>query len=388
MWVEELWMQGVRRHVDLHLNFHERVTAIVGPNAQGKTTVLEALAWLTTGGSIRPVPDRSLIQTGANEAIIRARFDDAGREVLIEGRIAAGRSRVEVNRQVVTRRSELMSLVRLTPFTPDDLQLIKAGPSGRREFIDHLTASIAPGVAAAQRESDRILRHRNALLKSMSRGEASADDLNTLSVWNEQFAAASARVVGARLRLTEMLTRSAEDLYAAIADQPAALGARYESEWLDRSGADPIDQQLLTALRESERDEVRRGVTLVGPHRDDWLLTINRLDARTCGSQGEQRSLALALRLAGHRVVTELTGTTPIVLLDDVFSELDDTRRDALVRNLPEGQVIITSAAPLPSDLPVDRTIHLDQTLRTVSEEVFVPVSDDGETPPTTEPSA
>jgi DNA replication and repair protein RecF len=281
-----------------------------------------------------------------------------------------------------------MSLVRLTPFTPDDLQLIKAGPSGRREFIDHLTASIAPGVAAAQRESDRILRHRNALLKSMSRGEASADDLNTLSVWNEQFAAASARVVGARLRLTEMLTRSAEDLYAAIADQPAALGARYESEWLDRSGADPIDQQLLTALRESERDEVRRGVTLVGPHRDDWLLTINRLDARTCGSQGEQRSLALALRLAGHRVVTELTGTTPIVLLDDVFSELDDTRRDALVRNLPEGQVIITSAAPLPSDLPVDRTIHLDQTLRTVSEEVFVPVSDDGETPPATEPSA
>jgi DNA replication and repair protein RecF len=388
VWVEELWMQGVRRHVDLHLNFHERVTAIVGPNAQGKTTVLEALAWLTTGGSIRPVPDRSLIQTGANEAIIRARFDDAGREVLIEGRIAAGRSRVEVNRQVVTRRSELMSLVRLTPFTPDDLQLIKAGPSGRREFIDHLTASIAPGVAAAQRESDRILRHRNALLKSMSRGEASADDLNTLSVWNEQFAAASARVVGARLRLTEMLTRSAEDLYAAIADQPAALGARYESEWLDRSGADPIDQQLLTALRESERDEVRRGVTLVGPHRDDWLLTINRLDARTCGSQGEQRSLALALRLAGHRVVTELTGTTPIVLLDDVFSELDDTRRDALVRNLPEGQVIITSAAPLPSDLPVDRTIHLDQTLRTVSEEVFVPVSDDGETPPATEPSA
>ena len=388
MWVEELWMQGVRRHVDLHLNFHERVTAIVGPNAQGKTTVLEALAWLTTGGSIRPVPDRSLIQTGANEAIIRARFDDAGREVLIEGRIAAGRSRVEVNRQVVTRRSELMSLVRLTPFTPDDLQLIKAGPSGRREFSDHLTASIAPGVAAAQRESDRILRHRNALLKSMSRGEASADDLNTLSVWNEQFAAASARVVGARLRLTEMLTRSAEDLYAAIADQPAALGARYESEWLDRSGADPIDQQLLTALRESERDEVRRGVTLVGPHRDDWLLTINRLDARTCGSQGEQRSLALALRLAGHRVVTELTGTTPIVLLDDVFSELDDTRRDALVRNLPEGQVIITSAAPLPSDLPVDRTIHLDQTLRTVSEEVFVPVSDDGETPPATEPSA
>lgn len=188
-------MRNVRRHSDLHLEFNERITAIVGPNAEGKTTVLEALAWLITGTSIRPVPDRTLISTGQSEAIIRARLDDVGREVLIEGQLGSGRSRVEVNRQPVARRAELSRVVRLTPFTPDDLQLVKAGPSGRRAFLDHLTSSIAPGVGVAQRELERILRHRNALLKSMSRGEASNDEFNTLSIWNDQFVAASGRIV-------------------------------------------------------------------------------------------------------------------------------------------------------------------------------------------------
>lgn len=353
-------MRNVRRHSDLHLEFNERITAIVGPNAEGKTTVLEALAWLITGTSIRPVPDRTLISTGQSEAIIRARLDDVGREVLIEGQLGSGRSRVEVNRQPVARRAELSRVVRLTPFTPDDLQLVKAGPSGRRAFLDHLTSSIAPGVGVAQRELERILRHRNALLKSMSRGEASNDEFNTLSIWNDQFVAASGRIVGARLRLIQMLLDAAEPLYGAIADQPAALSARYDSDWLDVSSSTAIEQQLLAALDGASDDERRRGITLVGPHRDDWSLALNGLDARTCGSQGEQRSLALALRLAGHRVVTELTGTAPIVLLDDVFSELDDRRRDALVRNLPVGQVIVTSATDLPEDLPVDRTIWLN----------------------------
>jgi DNA replication and repair protein RecF len=244
-------------------------------------------------------------------------------------------------------------------FAPDDLELVKGGPAARRVYLDELLGMLAVRYEAARSDLERVLKQRNALLRS---GVRDASAVATLDVLDEQLVHAAAELVRGRLQLVDRLGPAVAAAYAALAEDGRVVADAYEAEWAPESlgiaDAGVVADLLRAAVVERRRAEIERGVTLVGPHRDDWKLTIDGLDARTQASQGEQRSLALALRLAGRGVVHELTGTPPVLLLDDVFSELDAGRSSALVRNLPAGQTLLTTAGAIPAD------VHPDQVLR------------------------
>lgn len=339
------------------------LSAVVGDNGHGKTSLLEAVGWMASTRSFRGVPDSALVRNGADAAIIRGRIERGGRERLIEAEVTRqGRNRVQVNRQAVARAKALAETLIVTVFAPDDLELIKGGPALRRGYLDDLLAAASPRLAGSRSEYERVVRQRNALLRG---GIRSAEDRSTLEVWNQQLAAKGAELVHGRLRLLDRVGGPMAKAYADLTGTSAGgtVEGAYEAEWAPEGLPDEaaaIESRLTEAIDELGRREIERGRTLVGPHRDEWRLQIDGLDARSHASQGEQRSLALGLRLAGHAVLTEIVGETPVLLLDDVFSELDPHRSEALVHHLPAGQAIITTATELPPELAVDRvvTVH------------------------------
>jgi DNA replication and repair protein RecF len=289
---------------------------------------------------------------------------DGPRVQLLEAEIrASGRNRVQLNRQAVQRTRDLLDLMRVTVFAPDDLQLVKGGPAGRRDYLDDLLAAISPRYEAARADYDRVLRQRNALLRGGLRGE---DAVVTLDVFDAQLASAGAELTRGRIRLLERLVPAIAHAYAELAGDATPVTASYEAEWLPVAEGDGIDPDLafesvlLDALGARRRAETERGVTLVGPHRDEWRLRVGGFDSRTHASQGEQRTLALALRLGGHRLCAELTGTAPVLLLDDVFSELDEQRSVALVAHLASGQTLVTTAGAVPRGVSADRLLRVD----------------------------
>jgi DNA replication and repair protein RecF len=328
-----------------------------GANGQGKTSVLEAVGWVARTRSFRGVPDRLLVRAQAEQAIVRAVVRSGEREQLFEAEIRAnGRNRVQCNRQVVARARDLHGLLRVTVFSPDDLALVKGGPAERREFLDELLTMLSPRYDAARTDFERVLKQRNALLRGGVRDEGA---LVTLDVFDDQLVRAAGELVRGRLRLIERLVPAVTEGYELLAGEGARITASYEAEWAEHATSDDVEEALRSALVARRRAEIDRGLTLVGPHRDDWKLELNGLDARHQASQGEQRTLALALRLAGHQVVTELTGTVPVLLLDDVFSELDVARASALVHNLPAGQTLLTTATGVLPDVVAERTLHI-----------------------------
>ncbi len=256
------------------------------------------------------------------------------------------------------RTRDLHGLLRVTVFAPDDLTLVKGGPSERRDFLDDLLAMLATRYDAARSDFERVLKQRNALLRAGIRDE---DARFTLEVFDEQLVHAGAELVRGRLRLLERLVPSVAAAYEMLALDARPISGTYVSEMspepLTASDADAVEDLLRETLARRQRAEIDRGLTLVGPHRDELHLTIDGLDARYQASQGEQRTLALALRLAGHMVVRELAGAAPVLLLDDVFSELDAQRSAALVRNLPPGQTLLTTVGELPPDVVAERTL-------------------------------
>ena len=346
------------------------MTLIVGANAQGKTSLLEAVAWAATGASFRGVPDAVLVRDGCEAAIVRAEVVDGERTQLLEAEIrAAGRNRVRLNRHPVARARDRRELVRVTVFAPDDLQLVKGGPAERRAYLDGLLTSVAPRYEAVLADYERVLRQRNALLKRRFGNDP--DDETTLRVFDTQLARAGAELARGRLRMLGTLVPLVGEAYAELAGHARAIDAVYESEWAEpvlRPTAattagieeDALEPALLEALAARRRAELDRKVTLAGPHRDEWRLRVGGLDARTHASQGEQRTLALALRLGGHRMCTEVTGTAPVLLLDDVFSELDAQRSRALVANLATGQTLLTTAGSAPEGVDADHVLQVD----------------------------
>ncbi len=335
------------------------LTVLQGANGQGKTSLLEAVGWVARARSFRGVSDAMLVRSGATEAIVRAEVTTGGRQQLFEAEIrVAGRNRILCNRQTVTRARDLHGLLRVTVFAPDDLTLVKGGPSERREYLDELLAMLAARYDAARADFDRVLKQRNALLRAGVRDEESRF---TLDVFDDQLVRAGAELVRGRLRLLERLVPTVGSAYEMLALDARPIGATYVSEYaeapLTAADADAIEQYLRASLERRRKTEVDRGLTLVGPHRDELHLTIDGLDARYQASQGEQRTLALALRLAGHMIVRELAGAAPVLLLDDVFSELDPQRAAALVRNLPPGQTLLTTAGELPPDIDAQQTL-------------------------------
>jgi DNA replication and repair protein RecF len=335
----------------------EGTTVITGPNGTGKTSILEALVYLCTQRSFRGAPREALVRTGLDRAIIRAELRDEDIPTLVEGEIVpAGRSRTQVNRKVARARRDLAAATPCTIFSPEDLALVSGGPSVRRELLDDgLSLLDAEGARAAD-EVDRVLRQRSALLRQAG-GRLSADVASTLDVWDQRLADAGKVLVTARERLVTALDELVRPAYARLAGVPdeVVVSQEYLRSW---SG------DLLDALVAHRTEDLRRGVNTVGPHRDDLLLTLDGREARTHASQGEQRCLALALRIGVHQLVTSRTTLTPTLLLDDVFSELDPVRSRALVAELPPGQSILTTAAPLPEGIAVARLLHISEVVQ------------------------
>jgi DNA replication and repair protein RecF len=357
--VGHLWLSDFRclREVDIELA--SGLTVLQGANGQGKTSLLEAVGWVARARSFRGVSDAMLVRSGATEAIVRAEVTTSGRQQLFEAEIkVAGRNRILCNRQNVARTRDLHGLLRVTVFAPDDLSLVKGGPTERRDFLDEILAMLAARYDAARADFERVLKQRNALLRQGVRDD---DARFTLDVFDEQLVHAGAELVRGRLRLLERLVPTVAQAYEMLALDARPISATYVSESahgpLTASDADMVEEQLREALARKRRAEIDRGLTLVGPHRDELQLLIDGLDARHQASQGEQRTLALALRLAGHMVVRELAGAAPVLLLDDVFSELDANRAAALVRNLPPGQTLLTTAGVLPPGIEAQQTL-------------------------------
>jgi DNA replication and repair protein RecF len=351
--VRRLWLTDFRNLARAELELPAGLTAVVGDNGQGKTNLLEAIGYIAQLESFRGAPTEALVRTGATAAVVRAEVERDERELLIEAEIAPGRSRVQVNRQRLARTRDLLGALRVTVFAPDDLEMVKGGPATRRRYLDDLLVAHSPKLDVLRTDLDRILKQRNALLKQMAGRHGGGEGaLATLEVWDERFATTGSALVAARAALLDQLRPALQVAYASVAGAPAEVGAAYEQSW---------EGELADALRDARDVDVRRAVTTVGPHRDELALTIDGRVARTHASQGEQRSVALAMRLAGHEVVAQEIGASPVLLLDDVFSELDPTRSAALLAHVPRGQVLLTTAGGLPEDAHPEQIVHVRQ---------------------------
>jgi DNA replication and repair protein RecF len=340
MRVNWLALQDFRNYTAARLDLAPNgLTVVVGENGQGKTNLLEALGWLATLSSFRGVTNEALVRQGATHAYVRAEIDRDGRTMLLEAEIPArGAPRVLVNGNALKRSADLLGALRVSVFSPDDLALVKAGPSHRRQLLDDALVALAPRHAETIAAVERVLKQRGALLRQ-SGGKATPEVVSTLDVWDAKLAEHGTALVEARRDLVTRLEPIVATAYASVADGAAAIGLRYVPSW---------EGELHAALAAVRGDDLRRSVTTIGPHRDELDLSIGSLPARTHASQGEQRSLALALRLAVHDAVTESTGSPPLLLLDDVFSELDPHRSAALLATLPVGQALLTTAGELP----------------------------------------
>lgn len=320
----------------------EGTTVITGLNGAGKTSLLEATAYLATLQSFRGSPKEALIRRGADRAILRAETVVEQRTLIIEAEIqSTGRSRTQVNRQPVRRRADVHDALRVTVFSPEDIGVVRSGPSDRRRFLDEALAVVDPKAARSAEVVDKVLRQRGALLRTSGR-TLRGDSATTLDVWDARLAEAGNNLVEARELLVGLLVPLAIEHYARLAGRRTDIGMTYVRSW---------DGPLLDALAEARDKDVQRGVSTVGPHRDDLELALEGLPARTHASQGEQRSLALALQLAAHQLATDRLGTAPVLLLDDVFSELDPQRARALLDGLPPGQAMLTTAQPAPPEV-------------------------------------
>ncbi len=352
MIVERIELVDIRNYEAATFELTGGVTAVVGRNGQGKTNLAEALAYLATLSSFRGATPESMIRVAADNGVIRATVrDDDGREILIEAELSRlGRNRVQVNRQRLAKARDLLGSLRVSVFAPDDLVLVKGGPAERRRFLDDTLVALATKYDATRLELDRIVRQRNTLLKQ-AHGKLTDEVVATLDVWDARLVAVGEPFGHARATLVARCAPMVVEAYDQLAGEAVAVDLVYEPAWRR--------QGLAATLAAHRNDDLRRGVSTVGPHRDDVEIALAGLPARTHASQGEQRTLALALRLAAHRLVAERTGSTPVLVLDDVLSELDPERATALLAHLPAGQVVITTASPLPDAARPDRVLEI-----------------------------
>ncbi len=350
MHLTRLWLEDFRNYITLDLELDPGVTVLVGPNGAGKTNLVEAVVWLSDLGSFRTSGNEALVRMGAERAIVRAEITDGERRLSIEAELPRrGRSRVLVNKQRLQRARDLEAALRVTVFSPEDLILVKGGPGERRRYVDDALAGAMPRADGVLRDIEKVLRQRNALLAGVH-GRLDEGAALTLDVWDDKLGRLGDQLATERRTLVNRLVGPVEKAYRQLAGGPVGVGVQYEPSW---------DGPLADRLADARRDDVRRGVTTVGPHRDEVVLTIDDMPARTHASQGEQRSLALALRMAVHELVAEVTGSPPVLVLDDVFSELDPERSAALVTTVPAGQTIITTAVPLPAAVRADRVVEI-----------------------------
>ena len=368
MHVAHLTLHDFRSYADLDLELEPGATAFIGRNGQGKTNLVEAIDYLSRLASHRVATDTPLVRAGADQAIVRAAVVKDGRTAVLEVELNPGRAnRARINRSPLSRPREIIGLVRTVVFAPDDLTLVKGDPSDRRKFLDDLLVLRTPRLAGVRADYDRILRQRNSLLKTagVARGSARDAAMSTLSVWDENLARVGGELLAARLGLVddlrpylgkayEAVARGAQREDADIEYRPSVdLGAPVE-EVAQRPSRDQLEAVLLAAVEERRKEELDRGVSLVGPHRDELVLTLGnaqlRLPVKGYASHGESWSFALALRLASYDLL-RADGDDPILVLDDVFAELDAERRGQLAELVSGAEQVLVTAA-VAADVP------------------------------------
>jgi len=372
--VAHLSLTDFRNYAAADLELVAGPNLFVGRNGQGKTNLVESIAYLSTLGSHRVPTDQALIRSGADAAIIRARLEHDGRQILAELQLnRSGANRAQLNR-VAIRPRELPRHVATVLFAPEDLALVRGEPSGRRRFLDQLLVQLSPRLGGELADYERVLKQRNSLLKS-ARGVRNPE-LSTLELWDERLIALGTAIIQARSRVVERLRPHVAAAYERIAgpghraELAMALSIFAASVDDDPADADPAsssDDEVADGFRAAlvrvRRSELERGLTLVGPHRDDLLLMLNRLPARGYASHGESWSFALALKLASAAVLRADSPTgDPVVILDDVFAELDEGRRGQLAAAVGDYEQVLITAAVL-SDVPPDlvgRVVHID----------------------------
>jgi DNA replication and repair protein RecF len=372
VYVAHLTLVDFRSYTEADVALEPGATAFIGRNGQGKTNLVEAIDYLARLSSHRVASDAPLVRAGAERALVRAAVVRDGRQAILEVEIHPGRSnRARVNRADLPRARELVGLVRTVIFAPDDLALVKGDPSGRRAFLDDLLVMRAPRLAGVRADYERILKQRNSLLKTAGaarRGSTSQESaLSTLGVWDAHLARTGAELLAERLRLVAELRPLVGHAYATVARGATAddSGLDYQPslslDGLDHHEGDvdraDLTTRLLEELERRRKDELDRGVSLVGPHRDELLLTLGngdssqpRLPVRGYASHGESWSFALALRLASYDLLRS-DGDDPILILDDVFAELDTERRAQLAELVAGAEQVLVTAA-VADDVP------------------------------------
>lgn len=370
MIVEQLGLKDFRNYAEADVTLSAGANVFVGRNGQGKTNLVEAVAYLATLGSHRVSSDAPLVRDGMDAAIVRARLAHGERSVLLELQLnRQGANKARVN-GVNVRTTELPRYAQVVLFAPEDLQIVRGDPSSRRRFADQLIVQRIPRMAAVLADYDRVLRQRSALLKSARARGVRGDALSTLDVWDDKLVTLGTEVIEARLALASDLSEPVARAYAAIAgaDHDPRLawalsvggGDPEEGEATDGAGSSaPLADQFRAALAARRPAELERGLTLVGPHRDDLVLKVRGLPVKGYASHGESWSVALALRLASAELLrAESRLGDPVLILDDVFAELDAGRR-ARLADLVGGyeQVIVTSAVE--EDVPEGLRAHV-----------------------------
>ncbi|MCB0909048.1 MAG: DNA replication/repair protein RecF [Nocardioidaceae bacterium] len=361
MYVSHLLLHDFRSYADVDVELTPGPTAFIGRNGQGKTNLVEAIDYLSRLSSHRVATDQPLVRAGCDQAVVRAAVVRDGRTATLEVEINPGRSnRAKVNRAPLPRARELVGLVRSVVFSPEDLTLVKGDPSDRRHFLDDLLVQRTPRLAGVKSDYDRVLKQRNSLLKTagVARGPARDTALSTLEVWDSHLARTGAELLAGRTRLVDDLLPHLGAAYEAVARgatrEDAAITYKPSLD-LPRSGALPeLEQALLDELARRRGDELDRGISLVGPHRDELLCTLGsdalRLPVKGYASHGESWSFAVALRLASYDLLRS-DGDDPILILDDVFAELDGERREQLAELVAGAEQVLVTAA-VDADVP------------------------------------
>jgi DNA replication and repair protein RecF len=386
MHVVRLSLTDYRNYARAELTLGPGTTVFVGRNGQGKTNLVESIGYLATLGSHRVSSDQALVRAGADAAIVRALLAHAERELLVELQLnRTGSNRAQLNRSPVKTR-ELPRYAHSVLFAPEDLAIVRGEPSVRRRLLDELLVQRTPRLAGVMSDYDRVLRQRNTLLKSARARGLAAEKLTTLDIWDERLVQLGSELIDRRVALIDELAGPLASAYASIVDadhapalramlsvdgadpdaepgDPASAGASASSDPTRAVAASSTAARFTEALRVLRAKELERGVTLVGPHRDDVLLMLNGLPAKGYASHGESWSFALALRLASAELLRRDSSTgDPVLILDDVFAELDRARRERLAAAIGGYEQVLVTAAVL-EDVPeqlIARVIRID----------------------------
>jgi DNA replication and repair protein RecF len=360
----------------VELSLEPGVTVLVGSNGIGKTNLMEAIGYLATLSSHRVSSDAPLLRFGTERAMIRAKLVRGEQSTVLELEINSTRAnRARINRSNPVRARDILGICQTVLFAPEDLALVKGDPSSRRRFLDELLVSLIPRHAATRSDYDRVLKQRNALLKSARAGKFTTGHEATLDVWDQHMARAGAELLHARLELVERLRPHLRNSYAQLTDGSKEAGAIYRStlqgaveddgavpdaggpaEDLRLLSVDELTERYIQAFASSRRKELERGISLVGPHRDELELVLGQAPAKGYASHGETWSMCLSLRLASYHVMLDdarTGGSAPILILDDVFAELDVQRRRKLAAIVSSAEQVLVTAA-VEDDIPAE----------------------------------